>query len=577
MAADGAAGGPPPAAAAAAAAASAPLPPLLSGWLPIPVLTDSYKASHFLQYPPAERMAAYGEFRRGYAGDTADTRLVFWGMRYILETHVARRWTREDVARADAFFGGHLAPAHGPFPYPRDLFLRFIEENGGYMPVTLAALPDGSAVHARVPVFQITADAPYAALVTYLETLLVQAWYPSTVATLSRRARDAIGAAFEASVEGGGASPLLASRLHDFGFRGASCLEASVLGGVAHLLSFDGSDTMSACYYAQYALNGGRPVGMSIPATEHSVMTAWPTERAAIANMIAQFGCGVFATVMDSYDYKRALREVVPAVAAEHVAAGGFWVLRPDSGDPVDAVLAGLRAAEAAFGAETNAKGFRAPRGVGVIFGDGIGPAAIGRVLEAVLAAGFAADAVAFGMGGGLLQKVDRDTMRWVLIVLMFGNILRILESPNLATDHPISPTTSLAPPQLRGQAEPHHSPRRRVRAARRRGHDEGARRRRAQGLAAGPARGQARRRRADGFPRGGRRARGQPAEGHLRPRAGGGPGMGELRRDARAARGRVGGATAGGRRGRASAARAAGRGRRAPARARRRVGRVNL
>jgi nicotinamide phosphoribosyltransferase len=426
MAADGATGGPPPA---AVAAASAPLPPLLSSWLPIPVLTDSYKASHFLQYPPAERMAAYGEFRRGYAGDAADTRLVFWGMRYILETHVARRWTREDVARADVFFGGHLAPAHGNFPYPRDLFLRFIEENGGYMPVTLAALPDGSAVHARVPVFQITADAPYAALVTYLETLLVQVWYPSTVATLSRRARDAIGAAFEASVEGGAASPLLASRLHDFGFRGASCLEASVLGGVAHLLSFDGSDTMSACYYAQYALNGGRPVGMSIPATEHSVMTAWPTERAAIANMIAQFGGGVFATVMDSYDYERALREVVPAVAAEHVAAGGFWVLRPDSGDPVDAVLAGLRAAEAAFGAETNAKGFRAPRGSGVIFGDGIGPSAIGRVLEAVLAAGFAANAVAFGMGGGLLQKVDRDTMRWVW-VLVVGNALELVNDP---------------------------------------------------------------------------------------------------------------------------------------------------
>lgn len=43
----------------------------------------------------------------------------------------------------------------------------------------------------------------------------------------------------------------------------------SVIGGVAHLLNFDGSDTMSAAYYAQFTLNGGRPVAQSIPASEH--------------------------------------------------------------------------------------------------------------------------------------------------------------------------------------------------------------------------------------------------------------------------------------------------------------------
>ena len=78
--------------------------------------------------------------------------------------------------------------------------------------------------------------------------------YPTTVATLSRRARDRIEAAFEQSVEGGAANPLLASRLHDFGFRGCTCVEQSVLGGVAHLLNFDGSDTLSAAYYAQVRL-----------------------------------------------------------------------------------------------------------------------------------------------------------------------------------------------------------------------------------------------------------------------------------------------------------------------------------
>ena len=56
---------------------------------------------------------------------------------------------------------------------------------------------------------------------------------------------------------------------------------------------------------AQFELNGGEPVGASIPATEHSVMTAWETERAAIENMIVRFGDGLFACVMDSYDYMK--------------------------------------------------------------------------------------------------------------------------------------------------------------------------------------------------------------------------------------------------------------------------------
>jgi hypothetical protein len=60
-----------------------------------------------------------------------------------------------------------------------------------------------------------------------------------------------VEAAFEATSDGGASSPLVPSRLHDFGFRGCTSVEQSVIGGCAHLLSFTGSDTMSAAYYAQ--------------------------------------------------------------------------------------------------------------------------------------------------------------------------------------------------------------------------------------------------------------------------------------------------------------------------------------
>lgn len=78
---------------------------------------------------------------------------------------------------------------------------------------------------------------------------------------------------------------------------------------------------------------------MSIPATEHSVMTSWDTEIAAIENMIEKFGTGTYAMVMDSYNYEKALFEVIPKVASKAVEKGGIPILRPDSGDPVEAVL----------------------------------------------------------------------------------------------------------------------------------------------------------------------------------------------------------------------------------------------
>ncbi|KNE70236.1 hypothetical protein AMAG_14389, partial [Allomyces macrogynus ATCC 38327] len=140
-------------------------------------------------------------------------------------------------------------------------------------------------------------------------------------------------------------------------------------------------------------------------------MISWPSERAAMANLLDKFGEGVVACVMDSYDYVRALEKVLPAIKSVKLQKGGFLVLRPDSGDPIETVLQALRAAESTFGVTVNSKGYKVPNGVGVIQGDGINDVTLNSILAAVEHAGFSAECVAFGMGGGLLQKVHRDTM----------------------------------------------------------------------------------------------------------------------------------------------------------------------
>ncbi|KAJ3275741.1 hypothetical protein HDV01_007208 [Terramyces sp. JEL0728] len=341
---------------------------------------DKYKA-----YKKTAGMVAYGEFRKPYEKDTKDQRLVYYGTRYIIENYIAKQYTVEDVEQAALFFKQHNAGAT-EFPFPKDLFLKFVKENNGYFPVKIQALPEGSVIYPHVPVYQITAEGEYARCKTIIEQ------------------------AYADSVDESGYWSL-GSRLHDFGFRGCTSVEQSIIGGTAHLLNFEGTDTLSACWYAQFKLNNGKPVGYSIPATEHSIMTAHVNEKRAMTKLLEEFGSGVCACVMDSYDYTNALEAVLPSVASLKVNKGGFLVLRPDSGDPVQVILQALCAADTIFGSDVNQKGYKVLRGVGVIQGDGINIQTLKEIAEAVKNAGYAAQNVAYGMGGGLLQKVNRDTM----------------------------------------------------------------------------------------------------------------------------------------------------------------------
>lgn len=58
---------------------------------------------------------------------------------------------------------------------------------------------------------------------------------------------------------------------------------------------------------------------------------------------IDRFGHGVYACVMDSFDYASALENIVPAIASKKLEKGGYLVLRPDSGDQVEVILMALR------------------------------------------------------------------------------------------------------------------------------------------------------------------------------------------------------------------------------------------
>jgi nicotinamide phosphoribosyltransferase len=77
-------------------------------------------------------------------------------------------------------------------------------------------------------------------------------------------------------------------------------------------------------------------------------------------------------------------------------------------------VVALMKKLEAYFGTTTNSKGFKVlDSHVGLIWGDGIDPHGIDKILNRAMAYGYSAENFVFGMGGGLLQKVNRDTQRF--------------------------------------------------------------------------------------------------------------------------------------------------------------------
>jgi nicotinic acid phosphoribosyltransferase len=393
--------------------------------IPLLVLADSYKMGHFTMYPPATSMTAYGEFRAPFTvsykdkenqtikSTVGDNRIVVYGVRYYIETIMRKLESFDNIDSVKIFLNTHgpgTADKKTAYEFPEELLKKAINEKKKF-PVKIYALPDGSVIYPHTPVFIIKAEDEYSHLCTFLETILTMIWYPSSVATLSRHCRTLIEEAFEESTTAGRAHSFLPFKLHDFGFRGCTCIEQSIIGGSAHLLNFDGSDTMSACYYVQYALNKNKPIGTSIPATEHSVMTSWETEKDAIINFIRSHKEQTIACVMDSYDYDNALNVILPSIKDEIEKNKVMFVIRPDSGDPVQQVVKALKAAKEYKFKYTEENGYTVFTHINVLQGDGIDYFTIKEILKEILKEKFSAVNVAFGMGGGLLQKVNRDTM----------------------------------------------------------------------------------------------------------------------------------------------------------------------
>lgn len=371
------------------------------------LLSDSYKVSHFKQYPlGTTHVFSFLESRGGRY-----PYVVFFGLQYFLTKYfVGKVVTEEKIQEAKMTYLAHFG--HTMF-FNEEGWRYILEKHDGHLPIEIRAVREGTKVPvSQVLVTVVNTDPETAWLTNYVETILVEVWYPTTVATQSHFMRETILSYLRET----GTPEDIDFKLHDFGFRGSTSPESAGIGGLAHLVNFKGTDTLIAVrtgrlYYHEAC------AGFSIPAAEHSTITSWGRTREvdAYRNMLQQYPRGPVAVVSDSYNVYEACEKIWGGVLREEVLAReGVLIIRPDSGDPHTVLPKLLTILGDRFGYTVNAKGYKVlhPK-VRLIQGDGIDFQSIGTILEALKRAGWSADNIAFGSGGGLLQKLDRDTQRF--------------------------------------------------------------------------------------------------------------------------------------------------------------------
>lgn len=380
--------------------------------------TDSYKLTHGTMLPPGcTKMGSYCEARMG--GEYSKT--LFFGLRPILEKISGPIVTKDDIDFAEHFTKDHF---NNHVKFDRKGWEHILDKHEGRLPVRIRAVPEGTLVNEGNVLFTVeNTDDRVPWLTNHLETMLLQVWYPSTVATISYELAKIV------------------PHLHDFGFRGSTSMESAGIGGASHLLSFAGSDNLEGIQYAISKYDAMHPPfklpGLSVPAAEHSTIISWGKDREvdAYQNMLEKYPTGVISIVADSYDVFNACKNIFGKKLKSYIKKSDRTVvIRLDSGDPLSTILKCLDILEDYFGSTLDNQGLKhLSKNIQVMQGDGITRHSLKEITTGLVQNNWSINNVAFGSGGGLLQDCSRDTQRFALKsswVEINGKLVSISKNP---------------------------------------------------------------------------------------------------------------------------------------------------
>ena len=404
---------------------------------------DFYKADHRRQYPEGTEHV-YSNFsprssRLAKMLDGFDDRVVFLGLQAYIRRVLMGQWQTEffDQPRAKvlARYQRRMDNALGEGAVTVEHIAAL--HDLGYLPIRIKALPEGSRVNMKVPVLTVINTLPeFFWLTNYLETSIsTELWKPCTTATIAYEYKRLLT---DFAKRTGSPEDFIPVQAHDFSFRGMSGAEDAAMSGLGHLSSFIGTDSVASIDYAEDYYDAEGVVGVSVPATEHSVMCMGTkaSEIETFKRLINElYPSGIVSIVSDTWDFWKVISEYTLALKDDILArqpnALGMSkvVFRPDSGDPVKVICGDPDASFGSpqykgaveclweiFGGTETHQGYKLLSDrVGLIYGDSITLERAKDILDKLLCKGFASGNIVFGVGSYTYQYLTRDTFGFAM------------------------------------------------------------------------------------------------------------------------------------------------------------------
>jgi len=388
--------------------------------------TDSYKLTHVYgnQNRRLTKTYAWIGGRRGTSGPDYQ---VAVGQQHIAATIKSLLLKKEDVDIMEMISTEHL----GPGVFNRSQFDEIVE-NGGYLPMKIDAIPEGTIVPRGVAIMKVeSTSAPE--LVPFLEAHLQRIWYPTSVATRVTEFRTVVHKFLLMTTEPEKAKQIFPFCIHDFGTRACTTNEQSEIGGLAALeAGILGSDNLPAIMYAMRLMpdmevdassNKIKMPAYSVPAGEHNVAFSCGEdgEMKPVETALKKYKKVIVSWPIDSFNSQRFVENMVKPGEYRDLlmARDGKFVFRPDSPwergmSHAETVLACFKCIELNLsdlnpengGIKVNKKGFLVlPDWLGIIYGDSVTVNDVNDIYSLITRHNWSAENIVFGVGGNLLQN----------------------------------------------------------------------------------------------------------------------------------------------------------------------------
>ena len=371
--------------------------------------SDSYKFTQPIYYPEGmENLYSYIEARGGKYDST-----MFFGLQIYLKEYLSRKITQEMVEEAKEFIDQHI----GLNVFNYEGWSYIATELKGELPLLICAVAEGSLIPNKNVLVTIQCTDPKVPwLTSFVETSILRSvWFGSTVATISYNMRQTCKKYLEETADNFDSLPF---SILDFGARGANSFESAGIAACANLSTgMMGSDTITGNLFAKKYYNAFMP-SYSVRATEHSVMTSYGKENEyeSLKRILELTPDGqIISIVLDSWDCFTAAKYLVDLKDIV-ISKNLQLVCRPDSGEPSEVLPKLYKILEDGYGHTINVKGYKILNNVKLLWGDGISPDNIFKMLDIVKNIGYSTQTIMLGCGGKLVQEnISRSTLNFAM------------------------------------------------------------------------------------------------------------------------------------------------------------------